>query len=106
MDKSLGDGLIGTEETVLYTVSNNSQARTSMLTFVNVSGQALTLNVYKKVNGNNYPICPNNLILLADYSCQEDGPITLNTTDSLVATCSIDGGVSYMINGEESLNEK
>ncbi len=103
MDKSLGDGLIGVEETLLYRVSNNSQTRTSMMTFTNVSGGSVVLNIYKKVNGINCSLSPKDLILLEGSMCQEDGPITLGTNDSIVGTCSVEGGVSFVINGEEVL---
>ncbi len=101
--RSLGKGFIGATETVLYTTPNNSECNTSLLTFVNTSAGSVTMTIYKKVANVNYAISPNSMVFPASNMAQEDGPITLNSNDSIVGICSVSGVVAYTINGEENI---
>ncbi len=104
--RTLGKGVLGTTETVLYTVPNNSECRTTILTIVNQSAETVALNIYKKVGNINYSISPFDMDFPAGYMCQEDGPITLNSNDSIVGTSSIADVVTFLVDGEENVKSK
>jgi len=100
--RSLNQGTITAQETVIYAVPNNVQTSVTLLTFANNSNSTVILTVYKKVNGQNFAISPVNMTFPAGYYATEDEGITLSNNDSIVATCSSVGAVSFTANGIES----
>ncbi len=104
--RTLGKGFLGTTEAVLYTVPNNSECRTTIITIVNQGDATVALNLYKKSGDVNYSLCPFNMEFPASYMAQEDGPITLNSNDSIVGTSSIADVVTFLVDGEENVKSK
>ncbi len=100
MVSSIGYGVLGSTEDQLFKVPVNSQIKTSLLSFVNISSAQVLLTVYKTVLGTDYAISPYQMALPPGYMAQEDGEITLSNNDSISAVCSIAGAVQYVINGE------
>ncbi len=99
--RSLGYGKIGALATTLYTVPAQTQTTINLMSFSNNSSANTLLTLYKQVKTINYSIGPLAMSLPAGYLAQEDGVVTLNANDSIVAISSIDQGIDFMINGTE-----
>lgn len=100
--KNLGNGVVPTSKTVVYTVPAGHSAITRSISLVNVSAGAVTINVYANFGTGSRQISPRNLSLAAGALFELDVSVTLESGDALEMDAS-SAVIDYVVSGVETV---